>query len=112
MAAGNQRGFREWLKFDWKKPDFHLAIRCMAAMAMLLSAGILSNHTRLAVMATAGAFSVGFGSFHAILHSKKLAMFLAAAGMAASSWIGTLAGLSNISSVCVAIVWAWIYGAV
>jgi len=64
------------------------------------------------VAAAAGAFSVGFGSFQQLRHSRRTPMLLAAGVMCISSWIGALAGLSGIGAVLACTIWGFLYGTV
>jgi hypothetical protein len=98
--------------FDWAKFRPTAALHCLPAVALPLVIGIATGHGRQAVMATASAFSVGFGSFQELGHSRVKPMLYAALGMCVSSWIGTMAGLSNIGTVLACAVWGLLYGAV
>ena len=103
---------RETLTFDWSKFDPRSALLCMPAIAIALVVGVSAGHPRQAVMATAGAFSVGFGSFQELRYSRVAPMWVAAIGMCISSWIGTLAGHSEITTILVTALWGFVYGTV
>jgi Fusaric acid resistance protein-like len=98
--------------FDWAKFRPTAALHCLPAVALPLLIGIATGHGRQAVMATASAFSVGFGSFQELGHSRVKPMLYAAFGMCVSSWIGTMAGLSDIGTVLASAVWGLLYGTV
>ena len=103
---------KETLIFDWSKLNAGSAFLCVPAISVCLAIGIITGHPRQGVMATAGAFSVGFGSFQELRHSRRLPMFLAAAVMCVSSWVGALAGLSGVRAVLACSLWGVLYGAV
>ena len=100
------------LIFDWSKFHPRAALLCVPAIAISLAVGLGTDHVRQGVMAAAGAFSVGFGSFQELRHSRRAPMLLAAAVMCISSWIGALAGLSGITPVFVCTLWGFLYGTV
>jgi hypothetical protein len=101
---------KDTLVFDWSKFHPRCAVLCAPAIAVPLIIGVGTGHPRQGVMAAAGAFSVGFGSFHELFNSRKAPMLVAAIGMCISSWIGTLAGVSNIATVLVSAGWGFLYG--
>ena len=94
---------------DWSKLDLRSPLRCLPAIALVLAVGIATGYTRASVAMAAGAYSVGFGSFHQIRGSRVLPMLLAAFGMGMASWAGTLAGLSAAASAYMAGVAAFVY---
>jgi len=103
---------KDTLVFDWSKFHPGAALLCVPAIAVSLAVGLSTAHARQGVMAAAGAFSVGFGSFQELRHSRRAPMLLAAAVMCISSWIGALAGLSAIGAVLACTLWGFLYGAV
>ena len=103
---------RDALTFDWSKFDPRAALLCLPAIVLPLVIGVSTGHARQSVMATAGAFSVGFGSFQELRHSRIAPMWVAAIGMCVSSWIGTLAGHSDIVTILVSALWGFFYGTV
>ena len=84
----------------------------MPAVTVLLLSGVLTGHLRIGVIAAAGAFSVGFGSFQEIRSRRVLPMIAAAAAICVSSWVGAFSGLSPIWSTCVATLAGALYGAI
>jgi hypothetical protein len=96
--------------FDWTKFRPSAALHCLPAVALPLIIGVGTGHPRQAVMATAGAFSVGFGSFQELGHSRVKPMLYAALGMCISSWIGAMAGLSDVGAVLASAVCGLLYG--
>jgi len=103
------RATREILTFDWKQAQPTAAAWCLPGLALPLSAGLATGHLRQGMVAAAGAFSVGFGSFQRLGKSRTTPMLVAAAGMCLSSWIGTLGGLSGVAIALLCAVWAAIY---
>jgi len=103
---------KDTLLFDWSKFQPRAASLCVPAIALSLAVGIGAGHPRQGVMAAAGAFSVGFGSFQELRRSRRAPMLLAAAVMCVSSWIGALAGLSNTGAVLACTFWGYLYGTV
>ena len=104
--------FRKLLRPDWSKLDVHTALRCVPGIALPLLLGFATGHVRQGVMAASGAFSVGFGAFYEILRSRRLAMLVAALGMAVSSWVGAVSGSSTPACIAVAGIWGLVYGVV
>jgi Fusaric acid resistance protein-like len=101
---------RETLSFDWSHCEPAAALLCLPALAIPLTIGIATGHPRQGMMTAAGAFSVGFGSFQELGGSRKMPMLVATAGMCISSWVGTLAGLSDAAAVALTAVWGLVYG--
>jgi Fusaric acid resistance protein-like len=100
---------KDTLIFDWSKFHPGAALLCIPAIAATLAFGVSTGHPRQGVMAAAGAFSVGFGSFQELRHSRRWPMFLAAVVMCVSSWIGTAAGWSASGTVFVCTLWGFLY---
>jgi hypothetical protein len=98
------------LSSDWSKSHPAYALRCVPALALPLIAGIALGYPRASVAMTAGAFSVGLGSFRRIGDSRILPMALAALGICLASWIGTLAGVSFIGTVAASAAAGFAYG--
>jgi hypothetical protein len=98
--------------FDWSKFSPEAALRCVPAIAIPLVIGVSTGHPRQGIMAAAGAFSVGFGSFQELRHSRTAPMLVAAIGMCVSSWIGSIAGHSHLATVLISALWGFLYGTV
>lgn len=107
-----QKLTKESLIFNWSKLHPGAALLCLPAIAAALAIGLGTGHARQGVMAAAGAFSVGFGSFQELRNSRRAPMLLAAVVMCVSSWIGTLAGWSASGTVCVCALWGFFYGVI
>lgn len=72
---------------------------CVPGMALILLTGLLSGEMVAATIAAGGALSVGFGAFKRFERSTVAPMALAAAGMAVATYIGSLAGHSDVASL-------------
>lgn len=103
---------RNLIALDTSHLSFRGALICMPAVTVLLLWGVLTGHLRVGVIAAAGAFSVGFGSFQEIRSHRVLPMIAAAAGICISSWIGAFSGRSPILSTCVATLVGALYAAI
>jgi hypothetical protein len=100
------------IALDTSRLSFRGALICMPAVTLLLLSGVLTGHSRIGVIAAAGAFSVGFGSFQEIRGRRVLPMIAAAAVICVSSWLGAFSGQSPIWSTCVATLAGALYGAI
>jgi hypothetical protein len=96
---------RQYLRPVW-------CLLCMPAIAVPLVVGIVDKDLKTAVLAAAGAFSVGLGSFHQLGNSRFASMLFAALGMFVSSWVGTVAGLSGVAMIVATAAAAYVYGIV
>ena len=67
------------------------ALHCVPAIVLILAAGLSAGQPGVALAAAGGAFSVGFGGFQRLSRWRLTPMLLAAAGMAISTAIGTVA---------------------
>jgi hypothetical protein len=107
---------RETLAFDWSRRHPAAALACLPAIAIPLAVGAMTGSPRQGMMAAAGAFSVGFGAFQKLRNSHLRPMLLGAVGMCVSSWIGTLAGFSDLATTIISAGWglalgaAWAFG--
>jgi hypothetical protein len=104
-----QKLTKDTLIFDWSKFHPAAALLCVPAIAASLAIGLSTGHPRQGVMAAAGAFSVGFGSFQELHRSRSAPMLVAAVVMCVSSWIGTWAGLSVSGTVLACAAWGFLY---
>ena len=108
MRAGTRRIeplVKRTLAFDWSRAQPGAALLCLPAVALSLAVGVAVGRPRVGIMAAAGAFSVGLGSFQQIRGSRRLPMLVAAVGICLSSWIGTLAGLSPALTIALTGLW-------
>jgi uncharacterized membrane protein YccC len=72
--------------------------------------GVASGWPSVGVFGAVGAVSVGFGSFQGAYRSRAAVMLWAAAGMAFSIVLGSLAGQSGIAATIVAALWGFASG--
>ena len=102
--------FTELPRSEWSELDVAAAVRCIPGMALPLLLGLYTGHLRFGVLAAGGAFCVGFGSFRRVMQSRRVAMLAAALGVAVSCWVGSVAGLTPVTSVAAAGLWGLLYG--
>jgi hypothetical protein len=80
---------------------------CVPAIVIVLVCGLVVGQPFAALVATAGAFSVGFGLFQRLSSFTVAPMLLALVGMTISATIGTLASASPLSEGIAAAIWAF-----
>ena len=90
------------LRVDWSRLEGLAALRCAVGVATPLLLGLAIDQPLVGVFGAAGAFGVGFGSFQGAYRSRAGLMLLAAAGVAFSVFVGSLAGHSSTATVAVA----------
>ena len=78
------------------------ALRCTIGVALVLVAGLLLGQPLISAFGAVGALSVGFGSFQGAYRSRAAVMVAAAAGMALSVFVGSIAGSSDVATVLTA----------
>ena len=100
------------LRTDWSQFEPVPALRCTCGVAMPLALGVASGWPSVGVFGAVGAVSVGFGSFQGAYRSRVAVMLWAAAGMAVSIVLGSLAGHSSVASTLVALLWGFASGMV
>jgi hypothetical protein len=93
------------LALDWSKFDAVAAARCTVGVAIPLIVGVMIGQPSMGVFGAVGALSVGFGSFQDTEHGRVPVMFIAALGMAASIFAGTIAGHSTAAVTLAAATW-------
>jgi hypothetical protein len=92
-----------------QREEFHAvaAACCVPAIVIVLVCGMVVGQPSAALVATAGAFSVGFGLFQRLSSFTVAPMLLALVGMTISATIGTLASASPLSEGIAAAIWAF-----
>ena len=97
----------EVIKLQWE--EFHpgAAACCVPAIVIILVCGLVVGQPFAALVATAGAFSVGFGLFQRLSSFAFAPMLLALVGMTISATVGTLASASPLSEGIAAAIWAF-----
>lgn len=93
-----------------QREEFHpgAAACCVPAIVIILACGSIIGQPFVALVATAGAFSVGFGLFQRLSSIAIAPMLLALVGMTISAAIGTLASASPLSEGIAAAIWAFV----
>lgn len=86
--------------------DAHAGLLCLPALVILLATGLLLGRSDGALVATSGAFSVGFGSFQRFTRHKAAPMVLAALGMTLSAALGSVLGLYRPALLIACALWA------
>jgi uncharacterized membrane protein YccC len=98
------------LRSDWTQFEPMAALRCTCGVALPLVLGVASGWPSVGVFGAIGAVSVGFGSFQGAYRGRVAVMLWAAAGMAVSIVLGSLAGHSGIAATLVAALWGFASG--
>src|SRR5260370_2014842 len=81
---------KDTLIFDWSKFHPRAAFQCVPAIAVPLAVGLSTGHARQGVLAAAGAFSVGFGSFQQFPHSPPPPILPPPRAISISTWLTAL----------------------
>jgi len=97
---------------DWSQFEALAAVRCAIGVTVPLVVGLAIDRPLVSVFGAAGAVGVGFGSFQGAYRSRAAVMLLAAAGMAFSVFVGSLAGHSTAATIGVAALWPLVGGLV
>ena len=95
---------------EWSQFEGLAALRCTVGVAIPLVVGLALGQPLVSAFGAVGAVSVGFGSFQGAYRSRAEVMVYAAAGMALSIFVGSLAGHSALASIAVAVLWAFASG--
>jgi len=96
--------------FEWHEFRWTTATRSSIAIAFSLALGLFLGHPGGGMVAAAGAFTAGMGSFQRIGRSCILPMLLASVATPVSTGIGMIMGHQNVWFVFVAGLWALGYG--
>lgn len=106
IPGAARRALQSILAVDRSRVEPLVAARCAVGVAVPLVAGLALDEPLVGVFGAAGAVGVGFGSFQGAYRGRAVFMLLAAAAMAFSVFIGSLAGHSTTATVLVAGLWA------
>lgn len=89
--------------------DIHpvVALRCTPALAVALAAGLLSGHPAAGAIACGAALTVGCGVYQSFARSQLGPMVAATLGMALSTLVGTVAGLSTLTLLPAVALWGF-----
>jgi hypothetical protein len=96
--------------FDWGARSFRADILFVIPIAICLAIGITIGHPGGGMIAAGGAFTVGFGAKQHIDESHILPMILCSLGIGIFTFIGMVAGHTNVILVFVAAATAFVYG--
>jgi hypothetical protein len=96
--------------FDWRAQSFRADLIFVVPMAICLTLGIWLGHPGAALIATGGAFSVGFGAKQHIDESHLLPMILVTLGIGTATFVGMIAGHTNFILVLLAAGAGFVYG--
>jgi fusaric acid resistance family protein len=98
------------LVVEWSQFEGAAAFRCTVGVALPLVLGLAVGQPAIGAFGAIGAVSVGFGSFQGAYRSRAAVMLFAAAGMALSILLGTLAGHSDGAAIAAAAAWGFAGG--
>lgn len=98
------------VRIDWSQFEGMAALRCTVGVAIPLVIGLVLRQPSVSAFGAVGAVSVGFGSFQGAYRSRAVLMLTAAAAMAISIFVGSLAGHANVTAVLIASLAAFISG--
>jgi uncharacterized membrane protein YccC len=101
---------REGSNFAWKYADLRTSLLCLPAIGIALVLPLSFGWTGTAVLAGAGAVSVGFGAFQEPLFFRGAPMLAAALGISISTVIGSSIGGHMLLLAVVAVLWSFLYG--
>ncbi len=102
--------FADLYSFDWSKFQFRLPLLSAGTVALCLYAGVLAGHPGAGLVASGGAFTVGFGTNQRICDSRLIPMMTAVLGVAVATLLGTLAGHHGYGLLVIAGAFAFVYG--
>ena len=95
---------------EWSQFEGLAALRCTVGVAIPLVLGLALGLPTVSAFGAVGAVSVGFGSFQGAYRSRAEVMLYAAAAVALSIFVGSLAGHSDAAAVITATVAAFASG--
>lgn len=96
--------------FDWKAQSFRADVIFILPLALCLGLGIGLGHPGAALIVVGGAFTIGFGAKQHIDESRFLPMILGTLGIGLATFIGMVAGHTNLLLVFIAAGAAFVYG--
>lgn len=96
--------------FNWQNQTFAADLIFVLPVALCLAIGLVAGHPAAGMIAAGGAMTVGYGSKQRIAESRLLPMILASIGIAFSTFIGMIAGHTNLILVPLAALWGFGYG--
>jgi hypothetical protein len=102
--------FTDTYVFDWRAQTFRADLIFILPLAICLAISLAAGHPGAGLIATGGAFTVGFGSKQNIENSHLLPMILASLGISAATFVGMVAGHTNFTLVAIAAAGGFLYG--
>jgi uncharacterized membrane protein YccC len=87
---------------EWSQFEGLAALRCTVGVAIPIAVGLAFGQPQVSAFGAIGAVSVGFGSFQGAYRSRAEVMVYAAAGMALSVFVGSIAGHSDLAAIVTA----------
>ncbi len=111
VAELSQPGWIDFGAFRWRDVALSSAVRAAFGVITPLAIGVATGHIALGSFAALGALPAGFISFRGVTRTRVLAVLLAAAGMAISTFVGATAEASHpLLLVPVIFIWAYLAG--
>jgi Fusaric acid resistance protein-like len=102
--------FSDSIVFDWKAQSFRADLIFIVPVAICLGLGLFLGHPGAGLIAAGGAFTVGFGAKQHIDDSQFLPMILVTLATAAATFLGMVAGHTNVTLVLIAAGAGFVYG--
>ncbi len=102
--------FSDSVVFDWPAQSFRADLIFVLPIAICLGLGLWLGHPGAGLIAAGGAFTVGFGAKQHIDDSQFLPMILVTLGTGAATFLGMVAGHTNVSLVLIAAGAGFVYG--
>ena len=99
--------WRRLALLEWQQVNLREAMCLTPAMVVVLAAGLLLGDPASGAVAASGTLIVGFGAFQQFTSSRVEPMLFAAFGAGASTFIGTLAGASDVAMAAIALVYGF-----
>jgi uncharacterized membrane protein YccC len=109
-AELSQSGWLDFGAFRWPDLTAGRAARASFGVMTPLAIGVGTGHVGAGSFAALGALPAGFISFRGVTRSRVLAVALAAAGMAVSTFIGAVAEASH-PLLLIPVIFVWAYAA-
>ena len=102
--------FADLYTFNWTALSFRNSLIAIVAVALALIGGVLIGHPRAGLITGGGAMTIGLGMNQKIADSRLWPMIAATLAMAASTFVGMLAGHRGLALLFASAVWAFSYG--
>lgn len=104
---------RDARKSDWSNTNLRGGLICLPVITAWIFFGVVSRNHPGAVLAVAGAFTVGFGAFQRLAPRRLWPMAATLIGLALATWLGCVAGWAGWGYMAVvATICGFVFGAV